>query len=1074
MKTQLARGTAGFALIVSMMSAAQANDTTANVAVDAPVYGPTISAEETLFVAHSPANDASTDEVAEDTSGLASTYDSELELPQGLLNAFNLIEGHADASSALIAAPSLRAPTQAEQPRYHTGAETGEVTLRSLSPFYGDINPFYGDIDAFWGDIDAFWGDINPFYGDIDAFWGDINPFWGDISPFYGDIDAFWGDIDAFYGDIAAFDANHLESFGNFWGDHQAQISAVNARFDAIRFDANGAIIRDGAPSLMMNEMNALIAQAEAQFGAEYTNRTGNDFSVLVDEIFARHGADAGNRATLEYMTAAQRGALFLDWHDSINVFSGIDAVDHWMTTINWTPELTQIQGNGRDTIIGIIDGSFNTDTDLGNNVIWAGGYDSPVGGHGAGVASLIAGAHDGEGVMGIAPDVKIATYNPFDPNAISGWDEVKAGILAMQPNGLQSANQYGRTSIINMSLGEKGWMVTQGLADIFSDKDIQKVNRDTVYVIASGNEGVTQNTDVEWYYGKDAPVTIFVGSVGPTGDISAFSNRPGDTCLLDNGVCGAGNELYLRTVVAPGEMILLSDGQGGVTRHSGTSFSAPLVSGTIALLHDRWPWLSVEPEASAEIIFRSARDLGAPGPDEVYGWGLLDVQASQSPLDFNAMTFNMHKAGNGNGNGNAVAMTGEQLLAAGIPSNWETENVFFTGFENVGETYRDFSIPVSTFTFGQSTDALGRGQERFQDYVSQRFSNWINSGGSDSDGDGQAGFTELRSNGSDLGNEWALRYDGMAPRFDQQGRLQMVHGAATLIAPKGKASFTFGHGQGAMALTGYQFGIQSDHDPLTGGVNPILGLASGQTFAQAGYKVASNTTVRVGFSENRLEWDEVAIDNPQQALLQREFGDRPARAMTLDIEQKVNDRISIGVQYTMLDEANAVLGTQTTSEQFLGNGSQTEAMTVSASVDIGSGFSLDVSATGGRTETSDDQLFTNAGAVMSTAGQISASKKGLLSRKDTLRLSVAQPLQIEQGELQFTSEQVINRDTGERGFVTQTFGIGTQRRITTEAVYAMPVSNRADFALFGRHVSAGDNANDNGFVLGGNFNFRF
>ncbi|MEL6541502.1 MAG: S8 family serine peptidase [Pseudomonadota bacterium] len=1066
MKTQFARSTAGFALAISMMSAAHANEMAADASVDAEVYGPKISVEELLLVAEDTAHYTLESETEDNAStDQTNTRESELNVSDSLLNAFDAIEGQAANDAVLNFAP-LQAPlADLGQPKYHTGEETGVVTLRGLSPFYGDINPFYGDIDAFWGDIDAFWGDINPFYGDIDAFWGDINPFWGDI-------DAFWGDIDAFYGDIAAFDANHLNALGTFWEQHSAQIAVVESKFAEIQLNTSGLIIRDGAPSHMMTAMQDLIAQGATQFGAEYTRRTGNDFDVLVDEIFARHGADANNRATLEYLTEAERGALFLDWHDSINVYSGVDAVDHWMASINWTPELTQIQGNGRDTIIGIIDGSFATDTDLGNNIVWAGGYDNYVGGHGAGVASLIAGAHDGEGVMGIAPDVNIATYNPFNPNGGSGWNEVKEGILAMQPSGMQGANQFGRTSIINMSLGEKGWMITQGLADVFTDSEIKKVNRDTVYVIASGNEGVTQNTDVNWYYGKDAPVTIFVGSVNPNGEISSFSNRPGQTCLLDNGVCNAGNELYMRTVVAPGEMILMSDGLGGVTRHSGTSFSAPLVSGAIALLHDRWPWLSVQPEASAEIIFRSARDLGAPGPDEVYGWGLLDVQASQSPLDFNAMTFNMYKAGNGNGG--ATAMTGEQLLAAGIPSNWETENVFFTGFENVGGTYRDFSIPVSTFTYGQSTDALGRGQERFQDYVSQRFSNWINSGGSDSDGDGQAGFTELRSNGSELGNEWALRYDGMAPRFDQQGRFQMTHGAATLIAPKGKASFTFGHGQGAMALTGYQFGIQSDHDPLTGGVNPVLGLASGQTFAQAGYKVAANTTVKVGFSENRLDWDEVAIDNPQQALLQREFGDRPARAMTLDVDQKINDRISVGVQYTMLDEANAVLGAQTTSQEFLGNGSQTEAMTVSASIDMGSGFSLDVSATGARTETSEDQLFTNAGAVMSTAGQISATKKGLLSRKDTLRLTVAQPLQIEQGELQFTSEQVINRDTGERGLVTQTFGITTQRRITTEAVYAMPVSNRADFAVFGRHVTGGDFANDAGFVLGGNFNFRF
>ena len=78
--------------------------------------------------------------------------------------------------------------------------------------------------------------------------------------------------------------------------------------------------------------------------------------------------------------------------------------------------------------------------------------------------------------------------------------------------------------------------------------------------------------------------------------------------------------------MVAPGELILVSDGQGGVTRQIGTSFAAPLVSGAIALLHDRWPWLSNFPVETANIILNSAKDLGAPGVDAVYGHGLLDV----------------------------------------------------------------------------------------------------------------------------------------------------------------------------------------------------------------------------------------------------------------------------------------------------------------------------------------------------------------------------------------------------------------------------------------------------------------
>ncbi|UAB79353.1 S8 family serine peptidase [Erythrobacter sp. SCSIO 43205] len=1041
MKTLFARSTAGIALAASLMGTAHANtaDVDAGVSTDAD------NSASSAYVMSVPA---------------ASNV---VDVPTALLDAFNATEGTAQALSTT-------APTQAVSEI--APASSGVVTTRSLDPRYGHINPFYGDISPFYGNIDAFWGHISPFYGDISPFYGNINPFWGNISPFYGDITAFWGDIDAFYGNIGAFDAQNLQQLGDFWNAHVGQISLVEQRFNAITF-IDGQIVRDGSPDRMMSAVADLVASGEAQFGSAYTAKTGQSFDTLVSEVFARHGATGSNhKAVIERWTMQQRAAFYLDWHDSLNQYSGIDAVDHWMAAVNWTPAITQIQGAGKDTVIGIIDSDFSSDLDLGNNIILSAGSSynaSGVKGHGAGVASLIAGAHDGEGVMGIAPDAKLATYNPFDSQGKGSWNGVGNGLVHMKRN---LPLLGGKVSVVNISLGEKGSVFTDGTADFLDRWDVNNYYDDTVFVFAAGNDGIAQNWNIDF---KDADKTalIFVGSVNPLGEISSFSNRPGNGCLTGwFGRCDEANKLYMRTVVAPGELILVSDGQGGVVRRSGTSFAAPLVSGAVALLHNRWPWLRNNPHESAQIIFRSARDLGAPGPDEVYGWGLLDVAASQSPLDFNAMSFKIYEQNGQYWYGRNLSAA--DVLGAGIPAHWETNNAFFTGFENIGNTYRDFSIPVSAFAYGKSTNALGRGFERLQDYVSQRFSTWIQSGGQDANGNGRAGFSELRQSGGAINGEWTIRYDAMAPRYDQQGQLRMVHGAATLTEPSGKASFTFGHGQGSMALSGYRFGIMSDHDPFTGGVNPVLGFASGETFAQAGYKLAENTTVRVGYSQNNEGNEDVAPDDTVAQFLRSTLGDRSANALTLDLEQKVSDAVSFGAQLTMLDENDALLGTQTGTEAFLGNGSQTEAMTLSASVALGAGFSVDVSATGARTSTAKDQLFTNAGTVWATAGQFSATKRGLFSGSDMLRISVAQPLQVEDGELQFTSDQVVNRETGEIGKVTQTFGIGTKRRITTEAIYATQLTGSSEFGVFGRYVSAGDSVDQAGMVVGGNFSLRF
>ncbi len=57
----------------------------------------------------------------------------------------------------------------------------------------------------------------------------------------------------------------------------------------------------------------------------------------------------------------------------------------------------------------------------------------------------------------------------------------------------------------------------------------------------------------------------------------------------------------------------------------SGTSMAAPHVTGGLALLMERFPYLSNA--QIRDVLLTTARDLGVPGVDEVYGWGLMDLK---------------------------------------------------------------------------------------------------------------------------------------------------------------------------------------------------------------------------------------------------------------------------------------------------------------------------------------------------------------------------------------------------------------------------------------------------------------
>ena len=78
--------------------------------------------------------------------------------------------------------------------------------------------------------------------------------------------------------------------------------------------------------------------------------------------------------------------------------------------------------------------------------------------------------------------------------------------------------------------------------------------------------------------------------------------------------------------------MVVADLRRGGYVRRGGTSFAAPLVSGVCALLLQKNPeW---RPAQVLEALRSTALDLGAAGPDTVYGWGQINALAASGGLD--------------------------------------------------------------------------------------------------------------------------------------------------------------------------------------------------------------------------------------------------------------------------------------------------------------------------------------------------------------------------------------------------------------------------------------------------------
>jgi subtilisin family serine protease len=145
----------------------------------------------------------------------------------------------------------------------------------------------------------------------------------------------------------------------------------------------------------------------------------------------------------------------------------------------------------------------------------------------------------------------------------------------------------------------------------------------------ASGTSGQTTGGS-----SADAPDTIWYPAREPGVVAVAGLAEGGDTPTLWSGtLTGRGTVL-----VAPA-VNLLGAKPGGYWRVQGTSFAAPLVSATAALIRARWPGMD-----AANVINRlisTADDLGPTGRDDEYGFGEVDPVAALTDPDIPTVSRN-------------------------------------------------------------------------------------------------------------------------------------------------------------------------------------------------------------------------------------------------------------------------------------------------------------------------------------------------------------------------------------------------------------------------------------------------
>ncbi|WP_164284718.1 autotransporter serine protease, partial [Stenotrophomonas maltophilia] len=295
--------------------------------------------------------------------------------------------------------------------------------------------------------------------------------------------------------------------------------------------------------------------------------------------------------------------------------------------------------------------------------------------GHGTAVASLAAGASVGSWPGGIAPGAQIVSARiiadkpPVDDGSGKGNSFSGPLGVAQVHQDLISYN----VKVMNNSWGGLYWTDLPTTAQVAAEYRPFVINHGGLVVFAAGNDARPEPSSL-----AALPSQLGVAGSLPAADLergwlvatAVDPYAPGTLASYAN-ACGQAARYCL---AAPGSAVYPDANGGSYYWNYGTSFAAPLVSGAAALVWQRYPYF--DNNLVRQTLLGTAKDIGAPGVDAVFGYGLLDIsRAIKGPgrFDWGDVVVNVDAPSSGSlwsndivGSGGLVKQGGGTLVLGG------------------------------------------------------------------------------------------------------------------------------------------------------------------------------------------------------------------------------------------------------------------------------------------------------------------------------------------------------------------------------------------------------------------------
>lgn len=594
------------------------------------------------------------------------------------------------------------------------------------------------------------------------------------------------------------------------------------------------------------------------------------------------------------------------------------------------------------------------------------------------------------DNVISVAPNANIIARKVLDKNGSGYASDVALGIT-------DAAN--AGASVINVSISFAS-----------SSKElIQSINyaasKGAFVVFAGGNDAASfVNGGVISGLSKDAlKRLIIVGAVDSKNRLAHFSNTPGSSQFSN----GETTKVASRWLVAPGQDILAPYNPSAPGKYgywSGTSMSAPVVSGSLLLLNSAWPILKTNGTA-IDLLIATATDLGVKGADSTFGNGLINLGKAFQP-------YGALKVTGGNGQLINVSAINGALLSSNALGPLNSIKAKLENYQSFDEFQRNFTVNLSGMIKNPKSSAIINPVTTYKR---------------------TAPMSVSLAGGSTL-----TLYSGTQTQEDWSPFIREVDGQSMYFALENKDGSTFAMANHYPSQYAFSQSLYGSLEMASMSSDMDLGFASlMQSGSMAAFGTKLNENTRMAFS-----WSGTSG-------LGDGFSQSQANLLKVGVSHRNNGWL-FGMSAGLMSEEAGLLGSQYQNGSAISFGQRNASQDLTVSVGYNFNPNTNILFEAGLANTDAAKatgIITGTSAIQSNSFGATLSTKNLLSKGDVASFSIKQPMRVASG-----SANLMIAGVDENGVATyhqESVGLSPEgREIDLKLTYDIKVSP-GSFAAF-------------------------